>query len=146
MNRNVRLDGAGDANNDGFVDPDELGITGGITGKGQAPTFHERISLLRHRLDARETQKVAEADSSARTDTRFQSSDLIDENTAIKIGKISGADIIVLGSINRVGGIFYLNIKLIDVQTAEIIGSNIAQAKDASEFLDMCNQAVYMLF
>ena len=76
----------------------------------------------------------------------FQSSALIDENTAIEIGKLSGADIIVIGSINRVGGIFYLNIKLIDVKTAEIIGSNIARAKDESEFLDMCNQAVYMLF
>lgn len=76
----------------------------------------------------------------------FQSSALIDENTAIEIGKLSGADIIVIGSINRVGGIFYLNIKLIEVETGEIIGSNIARAKDESEFLDMCTEAVYMLF
>ena len=77
---------------------------------------------------------------------KFQASGLIDEGTAIEIGKLSGADIIVIGSINRVGGIFYLNIKLIEVKTGEIIGSNIARGKDASEFLDMCNQAVYMLF
>ena len=76
----------------------------------------------------------------------FQSTALIDENTAIEIGKLSGSDIIVIGSINRVGGMFYLNIKLIDVKTAEIIGSNIAKAKDETGFLDMCNQAVYMLF
>jgi len=45
-----------------------------------------------------------------------------------------------------VGGIFYLNIKLIEVKTGEIIGSNIARAREASEFLDMSNEAVYMLF
>ena len=77
---------------------------------------------------------------------KFQSSGVIDETTAVEIGKRSGADIIVIGSINRVGGIFYLNIKLIAVQTAEIVGSSIGQAADATEFLEMTNQAVYKLF
>jgi hypothetical protein len=76
----------------------------------------------------------------------FQSTGAIDESTAVEIGKLSGADIIVIGSINRVGGIFYLNIKLIAVQTAEIIGSSIAQAEAATGFLEMANQAVYKLF
>jgi hypothetical protein len=76
----------------------------------------------------------------------FQATGVIDENTAVEIGKLSGADIIVIGSINRVGGVFYLNIKLIAVQTAEIIGSSIAQAEDATGFLEMANQAVYKLF
>ena len=214
VNRDEPLDKNGDINGDGFIDPDELGISAGVTGKGDAPTLDERIRLVRHQLDARETEKAA-ADTSAGSDTgtgfqseyyrrlgkiqdrklavislatetahvdeetasgiivfvenafvnvgkvrvvdrknienilseyKFQSSGLVDENTAIEIGKLSGADIIVMGSINRVGGIFYLNIKLIDVKTAEIIGSNIAQEKDASGFLDMCNQVVYMLF
>jgi len=77
---------------------------------------------------------------------KFQASSAIDESTAVEIGKLSGADIIVMGSVNRVGGLFYLNIKLITVQTAEIIGSSISQASDATGFLEMANQAVYMLF
>ena len=216
VNRDEPLDKEGDVNRDGFIDPDELGISAGVTGKGEAPTLDERIRLVRHQLNAQETEKAA-ADTSAGSGTgtstgfqseyyrrlgkiqdrklavislatetahvdeetasgiivfvenafvnvgkvrvvdrkniedilseyKFQSSGLVDENTAIEIGKLSGADIIVMGSINRVGGIFYLNIKLIDVKTAEIIGSNIAQAKDATGFLDMCNQVVYMLF
>ena len=76
----------------------------------------------------------------------FQVSAMVDEDTAIEIGKLSGAEIIVVGSINRVGETFYLNIKLIEVQTGEIIGSNIASADAGSEFLEMCNEAVYMLF
>ncbi len=216
VDRDQVLDVDSDTNGDGFIDPEELGISAGITEKGEAPTFDDRIRLVRHRLDAQKSEKV-KTDNSTGSDTntstgfqseyyrrlgkiqdrelavislntetthvdeetakgiivfvenafvnvgkvrvidrkniekilseyKFQSSGLVDENTAIEVGKLSGADIIVIGSINRVGGIFYLNIKLIDVKTAEIIGSNISQAKDASGFLDMCNQAVYMLF
>jgi len=76
----------------------------------------------------------------------FQASDLTDENTAVEIGKLSGADIIVIGSISYVGEIYYLNIKLISVETAEIIGSSIADAENATEFFEMCNEAVYTLF
>ena len=76
----------------------------------------------------------------------FQQSDLTDEKTAVEIGKLSGADIIVIGSLSYVGKKYYLNIKLIDVETAEIIGSSIAEAENDSEFYDMCNTAVYKLF
>lgn len=77
---------------------------------------------------------------------KFQASALTDENTAVEIGKLSGADIIVIGSINYVGKMYYLNIKLINVETGEIIGSSIAEAQDESGFLDMSNKAVYNLF
>ena len=76
----------------------------------------------------------------------FQSSELTDETTAVKIGQLLGADIIVIGSISYVGKKFYLNVKLIEVETAEILGSSIADAKDETEFLSMCNNAVYKLF
>jgi len=76
----------------------------------------------------------------------FQAGDLTDESTAVEIGKLSGADIIVIGSISYVGNIYYLNIKLISVETAEIIGSSIADAEKTTEFFDMCNEAVFTLF
>jgi hypothetical protein len=76
----------------------------------------------------------------------FQASDLIDESTAVEIGKLSGADIIVIGSISYVGKQYYLNIKLISVETGEIIGSSIDGAEDATGFYEMCNEAVYKLF
>jgi Ca2+-binding EF-hand superfamily protein len=76
----------------------------------------------------------------------FQQSDLTDQSTAVEIGKLSGADIIVIGSISYVGKQYYLNIKLISVETGEIIGSSIDKAIDATGFYEMCNQAVYKLF
>ena len=197
-----------DANRDGFIDPGELGITAGVTSKGEVPPFGERIAMLRHRegpeerdessverppgvgseyyrkLGSIQDKKLAVVSLDLGTDKvdqetargmivfvenafvnvgkvkvvdrvhiedifdeyAFQASGVIDESTAVEIGKLSGADIIVIGSINRVGGIFYLNIKLIAVETAEIIGSSIAQAEDATGFLEMTNQAVYTLF
>jgi len=206
-----------DVNRDRFVDPEELGITAGVTAEGPAVPFEERIERARWSEPAERDTAVAggsaetavsagEASAAEseyykklgmiqdkelavvglRTDTKkiddesatglivfvenafvnvgkvrvvdrqniqkiideyeFQATGLTDENTAVEIGKLSGADIIVIGSINNVGDRFYLNIKLIEVETAEIIGSSIADAENASGFLKMCNQAVYSLF
>jgi curli biogenesis system outer membrane secretion channel CsgG len=77
---------------------------------------------------------------------KFQVSGLTDESTAVEIGKLSGADIVVIGSISYVGKKYYMNIKLISVETGEIIGSSIAEAADQTELLDMTNEAVYKLF
>jgi hypothetical protein len=52
----------------------------------------------------------------------------------------------VIGSISFVGEQYYLNIKLIAVETGEIIGSSIADASQAAEFYEMCNEAVFKLF
>ncbi|MBA7692874.1 hypothetical protein ES703_101446 [subsurface metagenome] len=76
----------------------------------------------------------------------FQQRDLTDESTAVQIGKLAGADIIVIDSINYLGNKFYLNVKLINVETGEIIGSRIADAEDATGFYNMVNDAVYKLF
>lgn len=202
-----------DTNGDKFIDPEELGITAGLTNKGEIPPFEERIAIVRNRSNREQTSgedRNSNAVSASATpgsefylklgtiqdkklavvtldvgtekvdeetangvivfvenafvnvgkvkvvdrahikevfnEVEFQSTGVIDESTAVEIGKLSGADIIVIGSINRVGGLFYLNIKLITVQTAEIIGSSISQARDATEFLEMANQAVYNLF
>ena len=77
---------------------------------------------------------------------KFQLSGISDETTAVEIGKLAGADIIVIGSISYVGSKYYLNIKMIGVETAQILGSSISQASEDSGFLNMCNDAVYKLF
>lgn len=77
---------------------------------------------------------------------KFQLSGVTDESTAVEIGKLAGADIIVIGSVSYVGNMYYLNIKMIEVETAQILGSSISQASDDTDFLDMCNNAVYKLF
>ena len=80
------------------------------------------------------------------SENKFQLSGVVDKETAVEIGKLSGADIIVTGSINYVGKKYYLNIKLIQVETAEIIGSSISETADDSDFYNLTNDAVYKLF
>jgi len=210
VNPKETVDVSGDVNGDGFIEPLELGISGGYSAEGEFMTLEALVRLSVFKMIQKKATEIEKAEETTEgfkseyyqrlgriqdrklavinfdnqtegindettagiivfvenafvnvgkvrvverkyveeilDEYKFQSSSLIDEETAIEIGKLSGAEIIVLGSINRVGGTFYLNIKLIDVKTAEIIGSNIARAENESDFLDMCNEAVYLLF
>jgi|GEM_PF-6344418 len=69
-----------------------------------------------------------------------------DDSTAVKVGQLSGADVIVTGTISLVGKKYYLNVKLISVETGEVLGSSIASADGEDGFLTMCQQAVARLF
>jgi Peptidoglycan-synthase activator LpoB/EF hand len=71
---------------------------------------------------------------------------LADEGTAVKAGKLSGAEIIATGTISLVGKKYYLNTKLISVETGEVLGSSIASADSPDGFLAMCQEAAVKLF
>lgn len=79
-------------------------------------------------------------------ENRFQSSGLTDEETAVEIGKIVGAEIIVTGSVTSVGTNFYLQLRMIDVKTGEVVASSLGEAKIENEFLNMSSMAVERLF
>ena len=72
----------------------------------------------------------------------FQASAITDESTAVEIGKLLGADIIAVGALYQVGTIDYLNIKLIEVETGEIVASSMSSSTVEEEYLRMCNEAV----
>jgi TolB-like protein len=55
------------------------------------------------------------------TEQQFQTSFMVDEQTAVKVGKVVGADAIVLGSINLVNGMTKVNTRVIDTETSEAI-------------------------
>jgi len=76
----------------------------------------------------------------------MQMKDFIDSNKATQIGRLAGAEIVVTGSLSKIGETYYLNIKLIAVETAEIVGSSVVEVNDESEFFEMCNKAVLELF
>jgi Ca2+-binding EF-hand superfamily protein len=68
------------------------------------------------------------------------------DTNAVKVGKLSGADIIVTGTISLVGKKYYLNVRLITVDTGDILGSSVASADSPDGFLDMCQQAAAKMF
>jgi hypothetical protein len=56
-----------------------------------------------------------------RTEQNFQLSGEVDDRSAVSIGKILGANIVITGSISGLGTSQRITIKALDVQTAQII-------------------------
>lgn len=77
---------------------------------------------------------------------KYQTSALVNEETAVEIGKLSGADAIAIGNLSKLGDTFYLHLKIINVESGAIIGSSISQGLTENDFLGMCNGAVEPLF
>ena len=86
-------------------------------------------------IDRQNIQKITE-------EYQFQSTSLTDEDTAVEIGKLANADYIVTGALSKVGEQYYLNVKMIDVESGEIVGSSISDASVEDVFYDMVNTAV----
>jgi len=78
----------------------------------------------------------------------LQSSDAFasSDTAAVKVGKLSGADIIVTGTVSLVGKKYYLNVRLISVETGEVLASSIASADSPDGFLEMCQEAAAKMF
>ncbi|MBI9098645.1 MAG: hypothetical protein JEY91_09195 [Spirochaetaceae bacterium] len=90
-------------------------------------------------VDRKSVEKIIE-------EYNFQATGLTDEATAVEIGKIAGAEIIVTGTLSAIGSDYYLQLRLIDVATAEVVASSLGEAKIENEFLNMSDLAVKGLF
>lgn len=76
----------------------------------------------------------------------FQLSDLVNSQTAVRIGELLSAQYLVVGNISYVGENYYLQVKVISCEKGEVIGSSVSQSLGADGFYDMTNEAVYNLF
>ena len=57
-----------------------------------------------------------------RREQNFQMSGAVDDDTAVSIGKIIGANIIVTGSVDGQGNLRRLRLRALDVQTSQVVG------------------------
>ena len=57
-----------------------------------------------------------------RTEMNFQLSGEVDDNSAQEIGKMLGAQTIVSGTVNKIGSLYRMQVKAIEVQTAGVQG------------------------
>lgn len=53
------------------------------------------------------------------SEQRFQKSGLIDDKSAVELGKLLGADLIVIGSVVKIGTSYTINSRMIDMKTGE---------------------------
>lgn len=73
----------------------------------------------------------------------YSLSDCTDEKCAVEFGKLLAAEQIVLGSVSKIGALYMINAKLIDVQT----GRNIKADKvDASTIEELAGQVDLLAF
>ncbi|HPC86149.1 MAG TPA: FlgO family outer membrane protein [Smithellaceae bacterium] len=82
----------------------------------------------------------------ALAEQKFQKSGLIDDRSAVEIGKIVGADFIIVGSVVKIGNAYTINSRLIDVKTGEAkLGKNVT-GTDLNLLTAMSNELVENLF
>lgn len=74
----------------------------------------------------------------------FQNSDLADSNHATEIGKLAGANKIILSAVSLVGGRNMLSIKMIDVMTATVEKQR-TKVADNNDLLDIIEPLTYEL-
>ncbi|MHB1049811.1 MAG: CsgG/HfaB family protein [Bacteroidota bacterium] len=93
--------------------------------------INELVNLRRFKVIERSAidQIVAEQ--------KMQASGFVDDKTAVKLGRIAGADALVIGTVTRNGESLKVSARLVDVETAEtIIAQDAATADLALESID----------
>jgi TolB-like protein len=62
----------------------------------------------------------------ALSEQKLQKSGIVDEKSAVEIGKLLGADLIIIGSVVKIGTAYTINSRMIDVKTGEAtLGKNV---------------------
>lgn len=75
----------------------------------------------------------------------LQLSDVVDSETASKIGKIYGLDAIITGSAMKVGDEITISGRIIEVETGEIIASGIVKFSNMKKLPDQVERLAYQL-
>ncbi|MFQ6615161.1 MAG: FlgO family outer membrane protein [Fidelibacterota bacterium] len=65
---------------------------------------------------------------------------VVDEQTAVELGRAVGASAILLGSFVSIGEVIRINARLIDVQTSRIIKAESVQGQVGEEIFDLMDQ------
>ncbi len=59
---------------------------------------------------------------------QFQLSGMVDEETSVELGRILGAQHLVTGSVTKVGISYFLNVKMVNIESGEISASESVKA------------------
>jgi len=73
-------------------------------------------------------------------------SGLTEESTAVQVGRLLGADVIVIATLQNIGEVTYLHLKILSVVTGEILDSTIAETDSVNDLRNLCLTAVQTFF
>ena len=152
----MRIDDEIDTNNDGFVADFEIEEFIQFTfaaicllplEKGPDDNGARKVeNVLEELADINMNGFIEPEEEMAMEEQQMQLSDLTEQTNAVKIGQILNADFVVIGNLSYIGEVYYLQVKLLSSETTEIIGSSLTNAQSESGFLEMCNNAILLLF
>ena len=77
---------------------------------------------------------------SALDEMKLQMSDIVDEQTAVQLGKQVGANAVLVGSFLQIGDMIRINSRLIDIETSEIIAAEQVQGVPGKEIFGLMDQ------
>jgi hypothetical protein len=111
---------------------------------GEGTSEAERIALTNLFVSTVfETGIVDVIDRSQReeilSEIEFSISDCADEECAIEIGRLLSADLMIVGSLNKIGSRLSLDLKAIDVETSKITGTFFKLFESIDEIVDTMN-------
>ena len=69
----------------------------------------------------------------------------VDESCALEIGKLLAADTVVLGSVNKIGSLYILNAKMVNVELGKSLNAESLKADSLEEIVDQLADLVYRL-
>ncbi len=104
-------------------------------GKGEASKFVDDVtSKMITRLVNLRRFKVIERSALDKImkEQKLQASGIVDDRTAVSLGKLSGADAMILGTVSFIGGTGKVSARVIDVETGETIAARDAPVQAAS--------------
>lgn len=82
----------------------------------------------------------------ALSEQQFQRSGIIDDQSAVQVGKLIGADLIIVGSVVKIGSSYTINSRMIDVKTGEArLGKNVS-GNDLNLLTGMSHKLIQSLF
>jgi TolB-like protein len=76
---------------------------------------------------------------------QLQQTGIVDENTAIEIGKLIGASYIVIGSVVKTGELYTVNARIVSTETGITAIAKSISFHDESEIPNICNKIAYSL-
>lgn len=81
--------------------------------------------LMSHRFVADQNFTVVERGEIARllNEQKLQSSGIADSDTAVRLGNMLGAGVLLLGNLNKVDGLYQVNARIVNVETGEVLAS-----------------------
>jgi len=88
--------------------------------------------LMSHRFVADGTFTVVERSEIGRLlqEQRLQASGAVDNDTAVRLGGLAGAGVVLLGNIQKVSGEYQVNARLVSVETGEVLVSGYAELEE----------------